>query len=154
MTEPVSFDSVVDIGRANDLLDQITLKPFTSPTIFITAVRAVLDLHGIVLPMMELDGLDPVPLSIDVQDPVEVEGEYVYPIEDERGDQTDAYIYIIVNRNDQGHYECYAQVVDQEELEFLVSIDPADYPDTDTPDQTSYLTKIRHAENDAGGSSE
>jgi hypothetical protein len=134
---PTSYNPVADLERFNVLLDAITEKRFLSPTVFSQAVRGACDLIGVTFPLLEFEenGVPP------------EEGEWIFNIEDSDGNVTDTYIYIIIDRDEEGLYECYAQIVSDDELQDLLNMDEREFPGLvgDVSGETDYLKQTRHA---------
>jgi len=156
-TEVNSYDEVTDIKRFNDLLDAMTLKPYVSPVLFVQGLRAACDLHGITMPLTDMEGSD----GPTVQDSMGIlyransphkpqfyapptEGEYAYNIMDGNGELTDLFLYFVVNKDEEtGFYDCYAQIVDDDDLQDLLDFE---MPELKAPIQDdNYLRQVRHA---------
>jgi hypothetical protein len=94
-----------NMEKANQDLDAVTEKPFVNSAIFINAVRGTLERYGVILPahsnMQQLS----------------LEGEWVYEL-----GESDHYVYIVHNLDDEGAVEGYAQIVDADELEDLIEL--------------------------------
>ena len=151
-----------ELTSLNGLLDAITEKRFASPTVFIQAVRAVCELHGINLPILEIEGEDG-PTAQDgkfvlarVSNPLNPdmyaapdEGEYIFNVEG-----TEFYLYIVVDHDDDDAYDCYAQVVSEDELSDVMDAELDDFPELvgDKNGETEYEKHVRHAENDVSSS--
>lgn len=94
-----------NLDKVNEDLDAVTINPFMNSAIFVNAVRGTLERYGIVLPahsnMQQLS----------------MEGEWVYALGD-----SGHFVYMVHNLNDEGQVEGYAQIVDQEELDDLASL--------------------------------
>lgn len=140
--EVIEHDDVTDINRFNDLLDAITEKRFVAPAIFIQAVRAACDLHGIVLPLLPIEGengntvsdghailIGATSATKPTMSVPHDECEEVLHIEDGNGNVTDTYLYIVVDKDEEGLYECYAQIVDDDELKDVINMVEKDYPE-------------------------
>lgn len=54
--QPEIYDCVTDIDRLNAILDKLTAKRFANAGLVIKAVRAALDLHGMTLPHLDVEG--------------------------------------------------------------------------------------------------
>jgi hypothetical protein len=174
ITEPTIVNDAADVSRLNTLLDQILEKPFLSPTVAINAIRAAMDLTGIVLPKLdceiEIEGPNtPEALSMLMAGkrlptaPLDVE--YLFKILDadhdadvKAGVENDwdnhLYLYIVLNRNDEiGVYEAYAQIVDADDVDALIWADiPKELADlyvdlggADINGETPYGRMVRHS---------
>lgn len=155
--DPTIVNDSADVDRLNNLLDQLLEKPFLSPFVAVNAIRAALDLHGILLPKLDVE--------IEVEGPNNLDAlsylmtgkrlptpalncEYLFKILDYDHDEdvkvgkvgredwdNYLYLYIVLDRNDEiGVYEAFAQIVDEDDVSALIDEDiPADlaalYPD-------------------------
>lgn len=140
------IDDSADVQRLNTLLEQLLEKPFLSPTVAINAIRAALDLNGILLPKLDCETEIEGPNTIDALSilmsgqrlptpPLDVE--YLFKVVDydhdddvKAGKIGDAdwdnslYLYIALNRHpDLGVYEAYAQIVNSDEVDDLIYAD-------------------------------
>jgi len=165
--EAIFHDETTDVARLNTLLDDLTEKRFITVNVFVAAVRGALDLHGITLPMLDVEGFPatgPGPTAMDgkfVQAGVTdganvnmyappVDGEFIFNVKcshDVDG-PSDIYLYMIAEREEDGVFACYAQLVNGDELEELVSSDPLDkeFPELvgDLAGETEWLAQQRH----------
>lgn len=96
---------VAQIEKANEDLEAVTAKPFINSSIFINSVRGTLERYGIILPA-----------HANLQQ-LASDGEYVYSL-----GETGQFVYIVFNPSPEGHIEGYAQIVSQEDLDDLLSI--------------------------------
>jgi len=157
---PISYDEVADLSRFNELLESITEKLFVSPMVFAQAVRAACDLYGIVLPPLEvehigwtspMDGESVLTGETETDHPTGEElpdnEEIIFNIEDSDGNLQDIYLYLIMERTEQGLYDCYAQLVNDEDLEDLLTLNR---PEKTLDLNTSYLDQVRHANGNDG----
>lgn len=94
----------------NNDLDAVTDKPFVNNLVFVNAVRGTLERYGIKLPA----GYESFAMSI--------EAESVYSMDNDSG----YYLYMVFNLNPDGYVEGYAQIVDEDDLQDLLSIDSED----------------------------
>lgn len=155
--DPTIVNDSADVDRLNNLLDQLLEKPFLSPTVAINAIRAALDLHGILLPKLDVEVEVEGPNSLDALSILmsgkrlptkSLDCEYLFKILDaDHDDDIKAgkvgredwdnylYLYIVLDRNEElGVYEAFAQVVDADDVSALIDEDvPQDladlYPD-------------------------
>jgi hypothetical protein len=161
--EAIFHDETTDIYRLNQLLDDLTEKRFVSPVVFVAAVRGACDLHGITLPHLEIEGVDGVTvedgkfIQAGIECPINPEmyappsdGEFIFNVKDQHDmdSESDVYLYMIADRDDDGVWECYAQLVNGGELEELLSTDPLDdeFPELvgDIAGETEWLKQQRH----------
>jgi hypothetical protein len=165
-SEPTTYDDASDIGRLNDLLDKLTDKRFSTQTLVVACVRAALDLHGITLPILDvelggssvLDGKSIMMNVTTANDPEEnkppEEGEWIWKIRDSDGDKfdndwdDDIYFYLVIDKDEDGLYSAYAQLISPEELRDLHDDGLAAkvYPELvgDLAGETEWNKLIRH----------
>lgn len=156
---PEFYDEATDVNRLNLLFDAITAKRFVSPVIFAHAVRGACDLHGITFPLLDIEGTNG-PTVADgkfvltrVSDPKNPdmyaapdECEHVFHVEDGDGDISDIYLYIVCDKDEIGFYECYAQLVNEEELHTVLNMEfDRDFPEAE---KETFLDLTRHARGD------
>lgn len=157
------IDEATDVDRLNELLDAITAKRFISPVIFVQAVRSACALHGIALPLLDIEGTNgptvedgkfvlariSSPQALDMY-AAPTEGEYIFHCEDGNGNITDTYLYMVVDRDDEGLYDAYAQLVSEDELHDVLNVDEKDYPELvgDISGETKYLAQTRRSRGD------
>ena len=158
------FNDASDIGRLNDLLDKLTEKRFTSASLASSTVRAALDLYGIRLPILDIDGysrdtmfegravqLGATTANCEISAPP-VEGEYLFNIsgkeaDDEIDEDNDIYLYFVVSLDD-FLYDAYAQIVTKEEADSVMGheFDEKDFPEVvgDIAGETTWDKMQRH----------
>lgn len=155
-SKPTYYDEATDVTRLNELLDAITAKRFVSPVIFVQAVRGACDLHGITLPLLDIEGTNGAtpeegkfilaritnPSAPDMY-AAPTEGEYVFHCEDGDGDITEIYLYLVCDRDEKGYYECYAQLVNEDELHDVLNMDERDFPEV--PEENEYANQVRRS---------
>lgn len=123
----------------NNDLDAVTDKPFVNNLVFINAVRGTLERYGIVLP----HGYE---MLVTV-----LESEITYSMDNDSG----YYVYIVYNLNSDGYVEGYAQIVNEEDLDDLLSIgdgeitDKGDVPTMDELQPSNYLLRARRSDDDS-----
>lgn len=124
-----------EIDSLNDQLEKATDRKFASPSLVVLEIRKLLAGHGIVLPP------DDVFLS---------EEEVVYQMVDAEGQNTPLYLYISFNDDETGGYDAYAQIVDEEDLNSLLSLDPEEFGNTEpmVPLSSPFLIRARHSADD------
>jgi hypothetical protein len=155
-SEPEFYNEATDVSRLNGLLDAITAKKFVSPVIFCQAVRGACDLHGITLPLLDIEGTNGATsdeskgILYGVSSPdapamyaAPVEGEYVFHVEDADGDISDIYLYMVCDQDEKGYFECYAQLVDEDELQSVLNMDERDLPEV--PDDNKQADQVRRS---------
>lgn len=159
-SEPTYYDEATDVTRLNELLDAITAKRFVSSVIFVQSVRAACDLHGITLPILDIEGSNGPTVAeapgilYRADSPTApqmyaapTEGEYVFHCEDGDGDISEIYLYMVADKDDEGLYECYAQLVNEDELHTVLNMElDRDYPEVE---KETFLDMTRHARGDA-----
>lgn len=146
---PTIHSEGITAERLNSLLDKITEKPFTNAALAIQAIRAALDLHGITLPVLEVekggtttaDGHSIQVGTSSMQNPdmyaPPVEGEWLYKIVDADGpdDDFDDYLYLyivmdLLHDKDLGNMiDCFAQIISSEDIETIANMKDDDYQD-------------------------
>jgi len=176
MTEPVNssptiYSEGMTVERINEILDRITAKRFISAPVAVQAIRAAMDLAGITLPVLEVEGGVGGNFGATVADGPSIlrgtssmsnptayqppsEGEWVFKIQDADGPDYDfddyLNLYIVMDLDDQNLIECYAQILTDDELDSVLNMDsdPAakDYPELtgDVAGETDYIKRIRH----------
>lgn len=163
-SKPEFYDEATDVDRLNLLLDAITAKRFVSPIIFAQAVRGACDLHGITLPLLDIEGgngpsvEDGKFVLAGISDPKNPnmyappdECEHTFHVEDGDGDISDIYLYVVCDKDlESGYYECYAQLVNEEELHDVLNMDEKDFPEVDDT-ESNYLKQTRHARSGIAG---
>ena len=88
----------------NAELDTLTMKPYQNAPLMLTQLRGVLERYGINLPQQATVNF------------MNLSAELVYGLGD-----TDKYLYLVYDTNDDAYVDGYAQVVDSEELSMLAS---------------------------------
>lgn len=163
----LSVDSAVwepQLDKMNFDLEAVTSEPFLNSALFVNAVRGTLERYGILLPahsnMQQLS----------------VEAEVVYDLVDDLtsnrqdytqgGDEKDSvnprYLYMVHNLDPNGNVEGYAQIVNQEELDALGSMDrlsdeeefEAGVADQDNTWLANWRKQQRHTNDDSGNTNE
>jgi len=143
---PTIVNDGADIGRLNDLFDRMLEKPYVSPKVAIDAIRAALDLHGILLPKLDVEAQTEGPNTLDALS-ILMSGkrisrpswdcEYLFKINDADHDEdvkagkvgrddwdNYLYLYIVLDCNEElGVYEAFAQVVDADDVDALIYAD-------------------------------
>jgi hypothetical protein len=161
-SQPEFYDETTDVHRLNTLLDDITAKRFVAPILFVQAVRGALDLHGITLPHIDIEGKNGMtpeegpailagvtnPLAPDMY-AAPFDGEYIFHVEDAHGDISDIYLYMVCDKDFEGLFECYAQLVNEDELSEVMEIaDDREYPEI--PDETPAQVIARKTKGERG----
>ena len=88
----------------NAELDSLTAKPYQNAPIMLTQMRGVLERYGINLPQQATTNF------------MNLSAELVYAL-----GESDKFLYMVYDTNDDGYVDGYAQVVDSEELSMLAS---------------------------------
>lgn len=94
------------LDKLNDEFDLVTEKPYMNSSIFLAQLRGVLERYGIQLPA-EAN-----------RDFMDLGAELTYILGD-----TDKYLYIIFDTNDDATVDGYAQVVNADDLADLLALD-------------------------------
>jgi hypothetical protein len=100
--------------QINYQFDHVLRGKFANPYVIIHAIRSILERFSINLPMLD-----------DINGTTQ---EFTFSIAEEEvatGDEahTGLFLYILIELDDRGHYEGFAQLVNLEELELLQNID-------------------------------
>jgi len=154
MTTSLLYSDNVHVERLNEMLDRVTEKRFLNSQIAITAIRMCLQIYGITLPLLECEGQSG-QTSQDGQEiqknigtltkppALEQTGEFIFKIVDadgrEDGDSDDdLYIYIVLDTDKDDPeladlIECYAQVLDKDDLDAISDTDVLADKDFDPP---------------------
>jgi hypothetical protein len=119
-----------ELGRINSRFDQVLDGKFALPILIIQAIRAILEQHNLTLPILEIDP---------------EEDEFIFKII--RHDLEDLYLYIAIDRDDRGHYDGYAQIVDEDELNALEDMDMDTDELEDNEIESSWFKQQRHTGN-------
>jgi hypothetical protein len=142
---PTVYNEGVGVERLNALLDELTLKPFSTAALAAQTIRAALDLYGITLPILEVEGGSGGYFGTTVADgpailagitsmantnmyAPPIDGEWAFKIADSDGPDDDfddsLYLYIIMDHDDdQNTTDCYATIVDKDDLSYITSDD-------------------------------
>ena len=134
---------VPQIDKANEDLERVTAHPFLNSALFVNAVRGTLERYGILLP------------AHSNMQQLAMEGEVVYALGD-----SGHFVYMVHNLDPNGNVEGYTQIVDQDELDSLATMDrlPDEEEPVDEPhplDDVARMRKqVRHSNDDSGNSDE
>lgn len=120
----------------NAELERLTAKPYQNAPIFLNQLRGCLEKNGMLLPA----SATPQFLNLDA--------EIVYQM-----GTSGLNLYIVYNTNEDGYVDGYAQVVDSDELEDLLGMNPSDYLDHD-PIKQRPSTWYAPREDDSGDDSD
>ena len=179
--EPTIYSGGLTVERLNALLDTLTIKRFLSAALAAQTIRAALDIHGITLPILEVEGGEGGNFGSSTADGKSIlagvsamnnpnmyapptEGEWNFKIVDANHDDDaddNLSLYIVMDQDEDNLIDCYAQIVDGEELEDLMnmddkmtdfdfqtqvggSIDDQDRPDTDASGESEWQKQQRH----------
>jgi hypothetical protein len=93
-----------NLDALNIELDTLTSKPYQNAPLMLTQMRGVLERYGINLPQQATVNF------------MNLSAELVYTLGD-----TDKYLYIVYDTNEDAYVDGYAQVVDGEELSMIAS---------------------------------
>jgi hypothetical protein len=94
--------ALLQLDKANEDLEAVTLRPFQNSAVFVNTVRGTLERYGIVLP------------AYSNMQQLSLEGETVYAL-----GSSGMFVYMVWNLNDEQVLEGYAQIVNQEDLDDL-----------------------------------
>ncbi len=132
--EPEQFMKQID--SINDALEEVTSEPFINSAVFMNAVRGTLERFGILIP----PGYEMPMLSLDA--------ETVYAL-----GESDYSIYIVHNTTPDVGVDGYAAIVNKEDLEDLLQMEPPE-PLDPIPTVSSYLRQTRRTNDDSGNTDE
>jgi hypothetical protein len=142
--EPTIWSEGLTVERLNALLDTVTIKKFLSASLAAQTIRACLDLHGITLPILEVEGgsggyygpsnsdghailIGTSSMSNPDMYAPPTEGEWLFKIVDSDGPDDDfddhLSLYIVMDKDDDNLIECYAQIVNDDEVDALADMD-------------------------------
>jgi hypothetical protein len=141
---PTIHSEGITVERLNSLLDTLTIKKFLSAALAAQTIRAALNLHGIILPILEVEGGSGGNFGPTVADGPSIihgvhsgtdpkmhepqtEGEWTFKIVDADGPDNDfddhLNLYIVMDQDENNLIECYAQIVTDADLDDLVNMD-------------------------------
>jgi hypothetical protein len=111
------------VDQINYALEEVLHGKFANPYIIVTDVRAVLERFSMNLPMLdEVDGTSQ---------------EFIFQIDEEQvggaEHKSSLYLYMIVDLDDRGHYDGFAQIVDEHELHELQNMDETEEDHEELP---------------------
>jgi len=122
----------------NSDLEVLTAKPYQNAAVFLTQLRGCLERYGILLPQSLTKNF------------LDLSSEMVYGLADS-GD----HFYVCYDTNDDGFVDGYAQIVDSDELDDLMSADLEDNVNSDRePVKMRKSTWYAGREDDGGNTSE
>lgn len=127
-----------NLDAFNGELDALTEKPYQNAPIFLAQLRGVLERYGMNLPQKATTNF------------LNLSAELVYAL-----GNSQLYLYIVYDTNEDGYVDGYAQVVNNDELKDLTNMDANDLLNTDRD-----LISVRHSDwyrkrdDDAGNSDE
>jgi hypothetical protein len=151
---PTIHSEGLTVERLNSLLDKLTSKPYASAALATQSVRAALDLHGITLPPLEVEGGSGGNYGSSVADGPSIlhgvhggtdpkmysppaEGEWLFKVKDSDGPDDDfddhLYLYVVMDHiimPEIGNaVDCYAQIISDEDVEDIAAMKDDDYQD-------------------------
>lgn len=127
-----------NIESINNELDRLTEKPYQNAPIFLNQLRGCLERYAMLLPAEATANF------------LNLGAELVYFLGD-----TDKYLYIVYDTNDDGFVDGYAQIVTEDELADLLNLDAEDILNTDRePITMRPSTWYAKRDDDAGNSDE
>ncbi|CAB4124292.1 hypothetical protein UFOVP49_130 [uncultured Caudovirales phage] len=122
-------DTPSDIDLLNSQFDSVLAGKFANGHLVIQTIRAILEKFGLQLPIIEVTGEDDV---------------FVFEI----NDNPDLYLYIAIDKDNRGHFDVYAQIVDEDELEELDDLDVSSDELEDEDLSSTYLRQTRRTADD------
>lgn len=140
-TENVEIDEKHLAGNRDAInadLEVLTAKPYQNAAVFLTQLRGCLERYGILLPQSLTKNF------------MDLSSEMVYNL----GDSDDNF-YVCYDTNDDGFVDAYAQIVDSDELDDLMSADLEDNVNSDRePVKFRSSTWYAGREDDGGNNDE
>ena len=125
-----------DSELINNDLDIVLSGKFANEYIIFDTIRGTLERYGIKLPAMQSTGESPSTTIFEF-------------------DGIEAYLFIATKKDVNGHYDAYAQIVDEDELEDMEDMDISTEPLPNHAHATSeFLRRNRHCSDDSGNSDE
>jgi hypothetical protein len=112
------------VDQINYALEEVLHGKFANPYIIVTDVRAVLERFSMNLPMIgDIDGNSQ---------------EFIFEIDQEQvgngeENKSSLYLYLIIDLDDRGHYDGFAQIVDEHELHELQNMDETEIEHEEIP---------------------
>jgi len=107
--DPMKYGTT-EIDRINYQFDEVFSRPFANPFLAVHAARAILERFSLNMPMLEMDGLDE---------------EWVFEITNQR--LRGQYLYLAISPDVRGHFDAYAQIVNEEELHMLENMSDEEF---------------------------
>ena len=140
---PTIWSEGLTVPRLNALLDLLTAKKFVSAALAAQTIRAALNLHGIILPILEVEGGVNGHYTATVADGPDIlrggsmsapeghapqtEGEWLFKIKDADGPDNDfddyLSLYIVMDLDEHNFIECYANILTDGELDSIAAMD-------------------------------
>jgi hypothetical protein len=121
----IDQDDAVDV--INSHFDELVNGKFSTAYLVVQTVRGILERFGVILPELHPTGFDE---------------QIVYKAND------DLYLCIMIDQDDKGHYDAYAQFVDNDGLDDVLNMDI----ETDEVEQrqlvSPYLRQVRRSADD------
>jgi hypothetical protein len=132
------------LDKMNEDLEKVTAQPFLNSALFVNMVRGTLERYGILLP------------PFNNMQQLSMEAEVVYAL-----GESGHFVYMVHNLDPHGNVEGYAQVVTQDDLDALGSMDAggSDEGYTDDGDNTldainRMRRQVRRSNDDSGNNDE
>jgi hypothetical protein len=156
--KPTVYNEGFGVDRLNALLDQLTSKRFFTAALAIQTIRAALDLHGITLPVVPAEHPDQRKVNWNGSRGNWEGEEYEYlwhldnndtPNSDQGDRDNKLNLYIVINKDEDGVYDVYAQILYDDEVETITSMDnltDKDYEELvgDEAGETAWLKNTRN----------
>lgn len=103
-----------NVEAINNDFDRLTAKPYQNAPIFLNQLRGTLERYAMMIPAASTKHF------------LNLEAELVFNL-----GNTDKFLYVVYNTNDDGYVDGYAQIVNKEELNDLMKMDVSDLLNTD-----------------------
>lgn len=127
-----------NVEALNNDFDRLTEKPYQNAPIFLNQLRGTLERYGMMIPAASTKHF------------LNLEAELVFNL-----GETDKFLYVVYNTNDDGYVDGYAQVVNREELSDLMNMNVDDILNSDRgPIKLRPSTWYAKRDDDAGNSDE
>lgn len=122
-------DSKLDeLDQINFEFDTLLAKKFADKHLIAQTIRHILEKYGILMPLLDMS-----------------EDEYLFALEKDGVDEL--YLYIVIDEDEMGNWDAYAQIVDNDELDMLSDMDISDEK-VETTYPSPFILRVRHSADD------
>ena len=127
-----------NLDAINADFERLTEKPYQNAPLFLNQLRGTLERYGMMIPAASTKHF------------LNLEAELVFTL-----GETNKYLYVVYNTNDDGYVDGYAQVVDSEDLKDLMKVDVDELVNSNRdPIKLRPTTWYAKRDDDAGNSDE